>query len=144
MRVWHLNISENNTFDGKVMSRFTILFLAGKILAGILLNKVHPKLVTHQRHELSGFTPKKSTVDRILALPGLTERLRRFRTGLWVANVDLSQAFVSANRNVFWRILALRRTHPELFNVIFGWNAGTESALRCDGTISTPLALLPS
>ena len=38
-------------------------------------------LLTHQRHEQSVFTTKKSTVDRTLAPRVLTERLCDFRTG---------------------------------------------------------------
>ena len=42
-------------------------------------NRVRKKLLTHQRQEQSGFTPMKSTVDRILALRVLSEPLRDFR-----------------------------------------------------------------
>ena len=53
----------------------TILSVPGKVLARILLDRVRQKLITHQRHEQSSFTPKKSTVDRIVVLRGFTERL---------------------------------------------------------------------
>ena len=59
-----------------------------------------PKLLNHQRHEQSGFTPKKSTVDRTLALRVLPEHLRDFRIGLLAAYVDLRKAFDSVNRDV--------------------------------------------
>ena len=62
--------------------RVTLLSVPSKVPAQVLLDRVHQKLLTHQRHEQSGFTPKKSTVDRILALRVLTERLRDFRIGL--------------------------------------------------------------
>ena len=65
-----------------------------------IFDSVRQKLLTQQRHEQSGFTPKKSTVDRILALRVLTERLRDFRIGLLASYVDLSKAFDSVNRNV--------------------------------------------
>ena len=71
--------------------------MPGKVLARILLHRVRQKLLTHQRHEQSGFTPEKSTVDRILALRVLTERLRDFRIGLLAAYVDLRKAFDSVN-----------------------------------------------
>ena len=51
----------------------------GKVLAPILLDKVRQKLLTRPRHNQSGFIRKKYTVDRILALHDLTERLRAFR-----------------------------------------------------------------
>ena len=44
----------------------TFLSLPGKVMARILLDRVHQKLLTHQCHEQFGFTPEKFTVDRIL------------------------------------------------------------------------------
>ena len=49
-------------------------------------------------HELSCSTPKKSTVDCVVALRFLTERMCDFRTGLLSAYVDLGKAFDSVNR----------------------------------------------
>ena len=57
-------------------------------------------MLTHQRHEQSGSTPKKSNVHSILALLVLNERLRDFRIGLLAAYVDLRKAFDSVNRDV--------------------------------------------
>ena len=47
--------------------------------------------------EQSGFTPKRSMIDRILALRVLTERRREFRQGLLAAYVDLCKEFESLN-----------------------------------------------
>ena len=110
--------------------------MPGKVLAQILLDSVCQMLLTHQRHEQSGFTPKKSTVDRILALSILTECLRDFRIGLLAAYVDLRKTFDSVNRDVLWSVLALREIPLKLVNLISGLYSGTESAVKCDGTIS--------
>ena len=67
------------------------LSVPGNVLARNLLDKVRQMLLTHQRHEQSGWTPKNSTVDRILALRVLTERLRDFRSGLLAAYADLAR-----------------------------------------------------
>ena len=39
------------------------------------------------------------------------------------------------NRDVLWRILALRGIQPKLVNLLSGVYSGTKSAVRCDGTI---------
>ena len=109
--------------------------MPGKVLGRIQLVSVHHKLLIHQRHEQSGFTPKESTVDPILALRVLTERLCHSRIGVLAAYVDLRQAFKSVNRAVFWRILALLGIHLMLINLISGLYSGTDSAMRCDGII---------
>ena len=92
----------------------TLLSVPGKVLARILFDRVRQKLLTHQRRKQSSFTPRKSTVDYILALDVLIERLRDFRIGLLAAYVDLRTAFDSVNRGVLWRILALRGISPKL------------------------------
>ena len=51
----------------------TLLSVPGKVFARLILNRVHHNLLEHQRPEQSGFTPKRSTIDRILALRVLTE-----------------------------------------------------------------------
>ena len=112
------------------------LSVTGKVLARILLDRVRQKLLTHQRHEQSGSTLKKSTVDRILAHRVLSERLRDFRIGLLAAYVDLREAFDSVNQDVFWRILALCGIPPNLVNLISGLYSGTKCDVNCDGTIS--------
>ena len=67
------------------MSDMSDDFVPGKVLARVILDRVRQKLLNHQRHKQSGFTPKRSTVDRIKALRVLTERLRDFRIGLLAA-----------------------------------------------------------
>ena len=68
-------------------------------------------MLEHQRQEQSGFTPKRSMIDRILALQVLTERRREFWQGLPAADVDLCKVFDSVNRDVLWFILGLCGCH---------------------------------
>ncbi|XP_069989710.1 uncharacterized protein [Penaeus vannamei] len=44
----------------------TLISILGKVLAHILLRHIEYHLMRHQRPEQSGFTPGKSTIDRIL------------------------------------------------------------------------------
>ena len=77
-----------------------------------------------------------STIDRILALRVLIERRQEFRQGLLAAYVDLCKAFDSLNLDALWRILGLRGVPPKLVNLMSELYSGTESAVRCGGTIS--------
>ena len=52
----------------------TLLSVPGKVFARIILDRVRHHLLEHQCPEQSGFTPKRSTTDHILALQVLTER----------------------------------------------------------------------
>ena len=69
-----------NTYRG-----VTLLSVPGKVFARIILDRVRHHLLEHKRPEQSGFTPNRSTIDRILALRVLTERTREFRQGLLAA-----------------------------------------------------------
>ena len=109
--------------------RFTLLPVPGNALARFLLDRVRQKLATHQRHKLPGFTLKKSTVDRILALRVPTVRLRDFRTVLLAADVDLRKSFYSVNRDALLRILALLEISRKLVNLIFGLYSGKEGGV---------------
>ena len=51
-----------------------LLSVPGKVFALIILDRIHYNLLEHQRPEQSGFSPKRSTIDRILALRVLTKR----------------------------------------------------------------------
>ena len=85
-----------------------LLSVPGKLFARIILDWVRHHLLEHQHPEHSGFTPKRSTIDHILALEVLIEHRRQLRQELLAAFVDLWKALDSVNRNVLWRILGLR------------------------------------
>ena len=67
----------------------TLINVQGKCLAHLLLMRIHSQLLKYQRPEQSGFTPGKSTTDRILALRVLVERRLEFQQGLLAGYVDL-------------------------------------------------------
>ncbi|KAG0714238.1 hypothetical protein GWK47_001654 [Chionoecetes opilio] len=62
----------------------TLLSVPGKVLAHLLLTRIRSHLLKHQRPQQSGFTPGKSTTDRILALRVLVERRLIFAESLEV------------------------------------------------------------
>ena len=114
----------------------TLLSVPGKVLARILLERIRPQLLAHQRPEQSGFTPKRSTVDRILALRVLIERRREFGRGLLAAYIDFRKAFDSVSREALWRILGLRGIPQRIVHLIASLYSGTESMVKCGGSIS--------
>ena len=90
----------------------TLLSVPGKVFAKILLSRIRTHLISHQRPEQSGFTPKRSTIDRILALRVLVERKREFQQKLLAVYVDLRKAFDSVYRDALWKVLGLRGVPP--------------------------------
>ncbi|TGW14455.1 hypothetical protein EIL50_05460, partial [bacterium NHP-B] len=109
----------------------------GKVLARILLRRIRDHLLRHQRLEQSGFTPGKSTIDRILALRVIVERRREFGRGLLAAYIDLKKAFDTVHRESLWEILRLRGIPTRIIGLIASLYTGTESAVKCGGGLSS-------
>ena len=105
-----------------------LLSVPGKVFARIILDRVRHHLLEHQFQEHSGFTPKRSMIDCILALRVLTECRRAFQQGLLAAYIDHCKAFDSVNRDAIWRILGLPGVPPKLINLMCELYSGTESA----------------
>jgi len=114
----------------------TLLSVPGKVFARVLLNRIRQQLLDHQRPEQSGFTPKRSTVDRILALRVLTERLREYDRAVIAAYIDFMKAFDSVSREALWKLLELRGIPPRLVSLISALYSGTESAVKCGAVTS--------
>ena len=114
----------------------TLLSVPGKVLAHLLLMRIRSQLLRYQRPEQSGFTPGKSTTDRILALRVLVERRLEFRQGLLAAYVDLKKAFDSVHRGTLWDILRVRGIPARIIGLMTGLYSGTESAVKCGSGIS--------
>ena len=68
------------------------------MLASVLLSRVKSKLLQARRIEQSGFTPSRSTADRIFTLNALIQMRQEFNQPLWIAYVDLKSAFDSIDR----------------------------------------------
>ena len=66
----------------------------------------------------------------------LIERKREFPQKPFAAYVDLLKAFDSVHREAQWRVLQPRGVPPKLIDLIPALYSGTESAVRCAGTIS--------
>ena len=77
----------------------------GKVFAHLILDRVKDKLLSVRRPEQSGFTPKRSTVDRIALLNLLLKGRREHSRPLWIAYVDLRAAFDSVDRTALWLLL---------------------------------------
>ena len=115
----------------------TLLSVPGKVLAHLLLSRIRGHLLEHQRPEQSGFTPGKSTTDRILALRVLMERRREFRQGFFAAYVDLKKAFDSVHREALWDLLRFRGVPAGILGLLVALHSGTESAVKWGGGVSS-------
>ncbi|KAG0724898.1 Transposon TX1 uncharacterized protein [Chionoecetes opilio] len=91
---WKGDRQDCNNYRG-----ITLLSVPGKVLAHLLLTRIRSHLVKHQRPQQSGFTPGKSTTDRILALRVLVDADVSFDMGclqsMLISRRRLTQCIVS-------------------------------------------------
>ena len=78
----------------------TLLSIAGKILAFVLLNRLIPTIAQKNTPESQcGFRFNRGTVDMIFVLRQIQEKRRQQNIGLYAAFVDLTKAFDTVSRN---------------------------------------------
>ena len=79
----------------------TLLSIAGKIVARVLLNRLIPTITQENTLE-SVFRCNRGTLDMIFVLRQIQEKCR----GLYAAFVDLTKAFDTVSLDGLWKILA--------------------------------------
>ena len=85
----------------------TLLSIAGKILARVLLNRLIPMMAQGNTPESQcRFGSNRGTVDMSLVLRQIQKKCRKQNMGLYAAFVDLTEAFDIVSRNGLWKILA--------------------------------------
>ena len=87
-----------NVGDIVIWIWITLLSVPGKVFATVLLNKVRDQLLAHRRTEQSGFTPGRSTIDRIVTLNTVIQTRKEFQRPIWIVFVDLKAVFDSVDR----------------------------------------------
>ena len=115
----------------------TLLSVPGKAFAHILLNRIKPLLLEKRRPQQSGFSPGRSTVDRILDLNLASQTGREFQHPLYVTYVDLKAAFDSVYRPALWQLLKVLGVPEKVISLVSALYSDTTSRVRVDGQLSS-------
>ena len=78
----------------------SLLSIAGKILAKILLNRLNSHLGQ------CGFRKDRGTIDMIFTAKQLQEKCQEQNVDLYMTFVDLTKAFDTVSRDGLWKIMA--------------------------------------
>ena len=113
-----------------------MLSCAGKLFACILLSRVKKLFLAKRRNEQSGYTPGRSTVDRIFTLLTLLQTRREYNRSLWIAYVDLKAAFDSIDRHALWLILTNLGVPKQIIDLMKELYSDIFSCVRVDGQLS--------
>jgi len=119
--------------DCKNYRRITLLSVPGKAFPNILLGRVRSRLTEARLAEQSGFTPGRSTTDRILALNVLMQTRSEFNQPIWIAYVDLKAAFDSIDRAALWLLLRSIGLPDQIVSLMRSLYTDTVSCVRVDG-----------
>ena len=105
---WHQGIiiplykGKGSRSDCSNNRRITLLSVPGKVFAKVILSRIRPTLLAHRRPQQSGFTPGRSTCDRIVTLNNIAQRRQDYGHSTYAAYVDLRAAFDSLSRSSLW------------------------------------------
>ena len=120
----------------------TLLSIAGKILARILLNRLVPTIAEDNTPESQcGFRRSRSTTDMVFVLRQLQEKCREQNKGLYVSFVDLTKAFDTVSRKGMWQIMERLGCPPRFLNMVIQLHDDQRGQVRLNGDLSEPFAI---
>ncbi|RXN24108.1 RNA-directed DNA polymerase from mobile element jockey-like protein [Labeo rohita] len=117
----------------------TLLSIAGKILARLLLNRLVPAIAEdHLPESQCGFR----ATDMVFVLRQLQEKCREQNRGLYITFVYLTKAFDSVSRQGMWQILERLGCPPKFLNMIIQLHEDQKGQVRLNTDLSVPFPIL--
>ena len=104
----------------------SLLSIAGKILARIMLNRItkHILLDDVVSESQCGFRKQRGTVDMVFAIKQLQEKCVEQHQDLHLLFIDLTKAFDTVNRAALWAILSKLGCPPRFVQIIRSFHDG--------------------
>ena len=117
----------------------TLLSIAGKILARILLNRLTPTIAeAHLPESQCSFRTQHGTSDMVFVLRQLQEKCREQNLSLFITFVDLAKAFDTVSRKGLWAILGKLGCPPKFLTMITQLHEGQLGQVRHGNDLSQP------
>ena len=118
----------------------SLLSIAGKILAKILLNRlnVHLDQTGLIPESQCGFRKDRGTIDMIFTARQLQEKCQEQNVDLYMTFVDLTKAFDTVSRDGLWKIMAKFGCPPRFIAMVRQFHDGMQARVQNDGEFSEP------
>jgi len=118
----------------------SLLSIAGKILARILLNRLLEHLSAHELFPESqcGFRKERGTADMIFAARQIQEKCIEQNRALYMTFVDLTKAFDTVCRDGLWKIMAKFGCAPKFIHMVRQFHDGMQASVKSSGNNSDP------
>ena len=122
----------------------SLLSIAGKILAKILLNRlnVHLDKAGLIPESPCGFRKDRGTIDMIFTARQLEAKCQEQNVDLYMTFVDLTKAFDTASRDGLWKIMAKFGCPPRNIAVARQFYDGMQARVQNDGEYSEPFPVI--
>ena len=114
----------------------SLLSVPGKVLALILLERLHPIIDPQLMETQCGFRKGRGTVDQLWVIRQVAERATEYRTPLLLCFVDLAKAYDSVNRQALIAILKEYRVPQQLARIVEELHTDTRCQIRTAGGTS--------
>ena len=115
----------------------SLLAIAGKILARVLLNRLIIHLENgHLPETQCGFRKSRGTIDMIFAERQLQEKCQEQHQDLYTTFVDLTKAFDTVSRKGLWRIMEKFGCPSKFINMVRQFHDGMQARVLDDGDCS--------
>lgn len=112
----------------------SLLSIAGKILARVILNRINNNLIASVYPESQcGFRAGRGTVDMIFGLRQLQEKSREQDKDLFMVFVDLTKAFDTVSRPTLWKVLSKLGVPSDMLRVICSFHEGMVASVSAAG-----------
>ena len=117
----------------------SLLSIAGKILARIMLNRITKHILDDVVSESQcGFRKQRGTVDMVFAIRQLQEKCVEQHQDLHLLFIDLTKAFDTVNRAALWAILSKLGCPPRFVQIIRSFHDGMFCRVIENGDASDP------
>ena len=118
----------------------SLLSIAGKILAKILLNHLNAHLDQAGLIPESqcGFRKDRGTIDMIFTIRQLQEKCQEQNVDLYMTFVDLTKAFDTVSRDGLWNLMAKFGCPPRYIAMVRQFHDGMQARVQNDGEYSEP------
>ena len=121
----------------------SLLSIAGKILARVLLNRLTAHVNLHEvlPESQCGFRAGRGTADMIFAARQLQEKCQEQHQDLYMVFIDLTKAFDSVHREGLWKILKKIGCPQKFVNIIRSFHDGMRGCVLDNGETSAPFTI---
>ncbi|XP_037801318.1 uncharacterized protein LOC119596220 [Penaeus monodon] len=121
----------------------TLLSIAGKILARVLLNRLVPTIAEdHLPETQCEFRTDRGTTDMVFVLRQLQEKCREQNKGLYVTFVDLTKTFDTVSRKGLWMTMELFGCSPKFLSMVIQLHDDQRVQVRLNSDLSEPFPIV--